>query len=459
VAAKSKKARLVRTADEFDLGRLVQMLQMPRDGRSTIHAWSLSQIFEARNAQMRGDFLLAARLAESMRTDDALAVAYENRLAPQRCIPVEMRPAKNARGAAIAKEAEALFGQDGIGIHPDTTSDIEGCLVNHGVAFGTCVATPREDGSRIDFELKYWPIEYVKWDQFYRVFKTRVDFTEISAGDMPNDPSLGPLSAYEVPIIHGDGRWVIFKKHEIDPFKQEAAIIPASIVWARHAFAARDWAKSSVAHGSAKVLGTMPEGVALQNADGVQTREASAMIELLRSIASSDSPVGLKPFGSVVDFMTNNSTAWQVFSELVSNAEKAAARIYLGTDGTLGTQGGAPGVDIESLFGVAATKVEGDLRCIERGILTGVIEPWCALNFGDSSLAPKRCYKIADDDENADRAELAKRNAAFWADLKGSRDAGIAITQEYVDGLAGDYGVRAPKLPVAPAPAAPPVAA
>jgi hypothetical protein len=136
-----------------------------------------------------------------------------------------------------------------------------------------------------------------------------------------------------------------------------------------------------------------------------------------------------------------------VWHELVLNAEKAAARIYLGTDGTLGAQGGAPGVDITALFGVATTKVQGDFQCIERALLTGLIEPWCALNFGDSTLAPTRRYLLPDPDEDARRASVGTRRSAFFADIKASRDNGFEITQAYVEATAKAYDVDAPLLP------------
>jgi hypothetical protein len=450
LGAKSKRAAIIRKASEFDIARLSAQLKEPKDSRGNINAWSLAQIFSAREAQLRGDFHQPARMAEQMRTDDALYVAYENRLAPQRCIPVEMVPAKGARGASIASEAEALFGQSGVGIHPDTKADIHGCLVNHGVAFATITANPRDDGSRIDFELHYWPIEYVQWHPYYKIFLARTDILDVPTGDISNDPTLAPQVTYQVPIVHGDGRWVVFTKHEDLPFRQEAALLAAAIVWARHAYACRDWTKGSVAHGSAKFIGELPEGLPIQQ-DGSLTPEASALLELLRTLLSSDSPVGIRPPGSKTEFVTNNSNAWQVFSELVKNAEKAAARIYLGTDGTLGSTGGAPGVDITALFGVASTKVRGDLECLERGINTGVIEPWCAINFGDSSNAPKLRYVLPNEEQSSERDDYAKRNTAFFLDLKSARDAGLEITQEWVDALATKYGVETLALKTAPA--------
>jgi hypothetical protein len=438
MGAKPKRASKVRNASEFNLSRLAARL-LPPPEVSSVYAWTLAEIMSARDAQMRGQFAMAVRLAASMRTDDALAVARANRLAPQRCIRVEIVPAPGARGKGPAKEAEALYGQDGVAVSPGTRADINGCLVDHGVAFAYNILTPREDGSRIDIEVRYWPIEHVRWDSWKRCFVTHVG---------SSDDERISFSTEEEPIVHGDGRWIVFSTHDHEPFKQEAAVLPGALVWARHAFAIRDWAKSSVAHGSAKVIGEMPEGVALQDAAGL-TAEAMAFAELLRAIATGDAPVGIRPAGSKTEFLTNNSTAWQIWTELVGNAEKAAARIYLGTDGTLGAAGGAPGVDISQLFGVALTKVQGDLAAITRGLQTGSIEIWCALNFGDSSLAPSRRYMIPDADADADRAATKERSEAAFAHIKGAKELGFVVDQKYVDDVSALYDVTAPKLPEA----------
>jgi hypothetical protein len=429
---------------------------MPRDGRTTIDSWSLEEIFAAREEQMLGQFVRPSRMAEMMRTDDAIAVAWENRLAPQRCIPVELQAMPGARAEAIAHEAEALYGANGVGIHAEVLADIHSDLVNHGIAFGCNVATPREDGSRIDLEMRYWPLEYVRWDPVFRVFKARADPNTVQPGDIPNSPynEYGFIGGFWIPVIHGDGRWVIFKKHELEPFRKEAAILPAALVWARHAFAARDWAQGSRAHGSAKVIGELPAGIPLQSPDGQMSQEASAFIALMKDIALAKAPVGIRPAGAKTEFLVNSSTAWQVWSELVLNGEKAAARIYLGTDGTLGTQGGAPGIDIQELFGVATTKVRGDLEAITRAIDTGVIEPWCAINFGDSNLSPKRRYVLPNVEQEEVRKDMATRNDAFYSALVKARQAGITLTPVYVAELSKDYGVRPPDFA---APIAPPV--
>lgn len=448
MGARSKAARSVRLAEEFNLSRLSHEIRSPKDGNGSINSWSLAQIFQAREEQMNGSFVRPARMAEQMRTDDALAVAFENRLAPQRCISVELTPAKGARAKAIAKEGEALFGPKGVGVTPEVMHDLTGCLVNHGIAVGYLIHTPREDGSRVDVSLYYWPIEYVRWDEFNQTFMAKCEPGSPHTGDINADPSVTQqqfISGTEVPIVHGDGRWVLFAKHSCKPFRH-AAILSACLVWARHAFALRDWAKGSVAHGNAKVIGEMPEGVSLQK-DGALTSEAAAFLELLRAIGSADSPIGIRPAGSKTEFLTNNSSAWQVWSELVANADKAAARIYLGTDGTLGSQGGAPGIDITALFGVAATIVRGDLECLQRGIDTGVIQPWCAINFGDSSLAPSRRYVIPNEEEESVRENYSKRSKAFHDAVSDLRKNGFAVDQQIVESLANVYGIETPSLP------------
>jgi len=434
MGAKSKRAKRTRHAAEFDVARIRHMLTPPKGSGVPLTSWTLAEIFAARDAQMRGDFLRPARMAESMRTNYALAVALDARLAPQRCLKTQIVAAKGARGESIAAEGAALYGDHGIGISADTKASIHACLVTHEIAFAQCVATPREDGSRVDFELQAWPIEHVRWDVIDGCYKTRVD------------PASDPDGLGEIPIVHGDGRWIIFQRFAIDPHKH-AAILAAAIVWASLAYALRDWAKSSVAHGSAKVIGALPAGVSLQDENGNMTEEASAMAELLRAIASSDSPVGIKPAGSEVDFLTNNSTAWQIFHELVNNGEKAAARIYLGTDGVLGATGGAPGVDIQALFGVAATKVEGDLACLSRGFQT-LIDVWTAVNFGDSSLAPRHRYMLPDADADAARASEATRTAAFYEEIKLARANGFDVAQAFVDKVAERHGISAPTLPI-----------
>lgn len=441
MGAPSKRARKTRSKQEFDLRDLATAFTPPKDPQNA-YSWNLTDIVTARNEQMRGRFRLPAEMAKGMRTDAAMAVPWKNRLAVPRCLGVELVPAKGARGASIANEAEGSFGNEGVSITPDGAADIQDCLVDHGLAVAQCTPKVRDDGSRVDITVSPWPIKFVRWDPTDQVLKTQTEG--------------GP----EVPIVHGDGRWLVFKQHEIDPWTKDAAILPGCLVWARHATSLQHWIKGSAVHASAKAIAELPLGVALKGKDGKVSLEAKAMMELLKLIVSADSPFGIRPAGSKIDFIASQSTAWQIWNELSANAERWGARIYTGSDAMLGSKGGAPGVDIVALFGVLTTLVQGDVAALERGFATA-IDIWCALNFGDSTLAPRRRYKLPDPDAAARVEIVSKRRTAFYADIKAARENGFEVNQDYVDATAKEYEVDPPKLAAAPvtSPAASPAAA
>ncbi len=426
----SKRKTIVRAGGEFDIARLTSRLYAPSSSPG-VFCWDLPAIRGARDEQLAGQFYRPAQLAAAMRTDFALFTASRNRLAPLRCIGVDVAPANTSSDAKrIAREGAALFGASGIGVRPETLLDVAGDIADHGVAFGCITANARPDGSRVDFDLSYWPIQWAYWDAYQRTFMARVH------------------QGQAVPITHGDGRWVVFAKSEFEPFRREACVLPGALVWASHAFANRDWASGSTAHGNVKIIGKLPSGIDIQKEDGSLTNEAAALLELLKAMANPGIPVGIAPAGAEVELMANSSTAWQVWSELSTMGEKAAARIYQGTDALMGSAGGAPGVDISALFGVATTIVQGDLDCITRALQTGYIEPWCAVNFGSSALAPSRRYLMPDADADKERESYARRSAALHDEVKRLRENGFDVNVEVVAALAKRYDVDAPTLPV-----------
>jgi len=455
--AASKRARVVRDAREFDSSDLQALVRSPMTPPAA-YSWSIADIVAARDAQMAGRFRLAARLAESFGTDGSLFTARGVRLAPVQSLDVDIKAGRGPRSDKIADEADALFGVSGASISRETETSIRSALVDHGVAFGKISWTVRPDGSRVDPILSAWPIEFVWWDAARGYFYTQVRMLSEETDPTPETPYSMPTqigSGYAIrAIVHGDGQWVVFQKSEVLPFRADAALLPAALVWARIAFALRDWSKGASTHGNAKVVGELPADTPLTDSDGAMTSEAAAFLNLVQAIASQESPVGIKPAGSKIEYMVNTSHAWEVWKELVSLSQSDAARIYLGTDGVLGAQGGAPGVDVQALFGVAVAKIQGDLACIERGIQTGLISPWCALNFGDDKQSPTRRYVFPDPDAAQVRADFATRNAAFLSDVKGYREGGFVLTQTLVDTIAKAHGVPSPLLPVANAPPA-----
>jgi hypothetical protein len=420
----SRSPKRTRTSEEFEAARRSNERAPKR--AQPLSGWrDIEEIRAARTDQLAGRFAKPVQLAASMRTESALFTAYLNRLAPQSVIQTALVPCPGVRGEAVAAKARNSV------IVPGTVlTGIVGTLVNHGVAIGYVRHTPNDEGTRVDMRLEEWPLEYVRYDPFHELLMTSVQ------------------EGYQtVPIVHGDGHWIIFRKFGILPWTQDAAILPAGFVWAAASGGVSDWAASSMAHGLAKIVGELPEGVPLQGEGGALTAEADAFLRMLQDLASGDAAAGIRVAGSKTEFLANGSTAWQVFSELVNNREKAAARIYQGTDATLGSVGGAPGVDITALFGVAATKVLGDFAAIEQGLNTGLYEPWTAINEGDSRYAPRHKYLVPDPDADAKSAEQAARRERLFAIVDRMKTLQMVVDQAVIARLCKDLMIDdIPKL-------------
>ncbi len=419
LAAVEKIVPRTRTADEF---ATVITVDPPRRLQA-IFSWTLESIRAARDEQSIGIFARAVRMAEAMRTDDALFNAYLTRIAPTQSLSTRLDPTGGARGARVARKA-----QESCIVPRSVLLGIHGTLANHGVAIGHVVRETTEDGGRVDMRLEEWPLEHVRWNPTTETLQTQT------------------RAGLIVDAIHGDGQWVVFRKFAVDPWKQDACVRPGCLVWAAHADGLANWAGSARSHGLAKLVGEMASGVPLKNEDGTLSEAAQAFVQMMQDLASGDSVVGVRPAGAKTDVLANPSTMWQVFSELITNREKAAARIYLGTDAILGSVGGAPGVDISELFRVASTRLQGDVQAIQDALNTGLYQPWTAVNYGDSSYAPVFAYNIPDPDKAQTSEQRDTRRKALLAVIKEYRDQGMTVDQNVINRLAKEYGVDDPPV-------------
>jgi hypothetical protein len=404
------------------------------------YTWLLESIRAARDAQLRGQFDLPVRLAEAFRTDDALFTAYQARVATQSSLALEWSAAE----AGAGKVSSLDRAKREIVTPQHTRESLLGTLANHGVAIGYVQYEPQPDGVT-RMLLTEWPLEHVRFNPTTDRLETRV-----------KDGS-GPVT-----ITHGDGRWVVFRKFGIAPWTQDACVLPGALLWAAHASGLSDWAAAAYSHGQIKLVGTLPDGFALQGTDGVVlTPDAQAFLNMLAGMSSGEVSAAVTPFGSKTELLTNGSTAWQVFEKLIENRERAAARIYLGTDALLGAQGGAPGVDIAALFNVASTRIQGDLDALERGYREGMIEPWCRFNGIPLKAAPRLTYLVPDPDADKRSEQASAAVERLSNAMKHMRDAQLEVSQEVVNALALVLAVPVPtvlaskgeaKVPIALAP-------
>lgn len=388
------------------------------------YTWNLEAIRSARDAQLRGQFDRPVRLAEAFRTNDALFTAYQTRVAVQNAIRLLWSPADTDAGRAIAPIAELA-----VSAPQCVRESIVGTLANHGIAVGYVLhetVADAERGAVVRMRLTEWPLEHVRYNPSTCTLETRT------------------RDNGAVTIMHGDGRWILFSKFGVAPWTQDACVLPGALVWAAHGGCMADWAAASFSHGQPKVVGKLREGTTLQNPDGTTTPEAHAMLNTLAALVGGDAGAGILPAGSEALLLYNGSTAWQVFKELGLDRAKAAQRIYLGTDATLGSQGGAPGVDIAALFNVASTRIQGDLEALERGFREGMIVPWCAMHGVAPEDAPELTYAMPDVDGERRSAQEASAVERLGAIVDTMKKAGLEVTQDTIDALVQVLGVSVP---------------
>lgn len=436
MAPRSKKATVTRTASEFDVDRLLNVTVSPPTNDQITSGWDPAAMRRARLDLQQGQFSNPCALLTQVLTDPACFASFENRLAPIRGLGSMIVPKGDkdptARARRQAEEAEPLYGDRGISLSLPTQVTLNKFLAAMGLSVAVQNWVPRPDGSRIDPIISAWPMHLVKWNRTERKLQTMIDTGNI------------------VDIVHGDGRWIIARKEEIDPWKAGALVALAG-AWMDRAYGIRDRARSSITHGNAKILGELPAGVKLLSKDGKSlSTEAKAMLRLLTDMLSGLA-AGIRPAGSKVDYLVNGSQAWEIWRNIIEGDAADIAGILLGTFGN--AKGGNSYVKDSYLYGVRNDIVEGDLTSIGDAVHTGSMLPWAAINFGDSDSAPLREYKLPDADQQARIASLTERMLGFFAVIKAAKDAGTTLSQDWVDDLARQYEI--PTIQALASPSAP----
>lgn len=380
-------------------------------------SWTRDAIAAAVAAQIRGTFSSAVQLQRSLLKEPAIFAASENRLAPQRGLAREVSPPKGAvlagTSSAILEEARRNFTSDSsVALSPGVIADDHERLVFHGFAVGQVVWAPRGDGSREDPVVTPWPLEATEWSESDRML-------------------IATTTDGRVPIEHGDGRWVVVRKHSDTPWRR-GAIVPLGTIWPDLAFGRRDRSLNAQSHGDDKWLGFLPEGVAIDSPEG------AAMLDELEHLYDFQR-ASIFAHGAQVRRDQSTSTNWQIFKELLESDDKAAQKILLGQDGTMTNSGGSY-VKAWGLFGVRNDLVEGDLSSLGAAYSTGLVRPWSIVNFGRWDRLAYQ-WLIPDADEDARRESLAARSDAFFRTIDAARKAGFVVDQAMADRLAEQYGL------------------
>ncbi len=400
---------------------------------TALGSWTREAIVAARDAQARGSFRTAAKLGRAMVSEPSIFAALVNRLAPHRGLPRTIcREGLTGTPAAILEEARAHFASDtSTGLPPGVLADTFRLLAVHEFAVAQIEWVPRADGSRLDAFVSPFELDSLEWFE--------------------SDRKLYAWTVEEgrVEVVHGDGRWIVFARSADKPWTN-AALLPLATLWPELALGRRDRSQNAESHGDDKWIGYLPEGVPIDSASGAAM--LSEMVELYQARRAS-----LFPYGSKVERNEALGQNFQIFKELIEADSKDAQRILLGQDASVNNSGGNY-IKAKELFGVRSDIVESDLHTVGACLSTGLLRPWSLVNFGRWDRLQYE-WKIPDADEDARRGSIAERRAKLWEDLEAARAAGAVVDQPYVDALAAEYGVSAPRLAAQPSQDAPPAAA
>lgn len=403
---------------DFDTAYLAHAFAAPID-LTAQYAWRVPTIHCVRDEHMRGEFSRSTPLAAAMKTCAPIYSSLLNRIAPPSGLQRRIVGAEDERGEMIRREAAASFGSRSLAFAPGVLSDGFETLAMAGFFVDQNIWTTRENGSRRDVRLEPWPTEAITVDG--------------ATGELVAMTLDGP-----VPIVHGDGKWVVGRLHHSKPW-QWGAIIALAALWPDNAFGKRDRSQAAEAHGQIKPIGTLPQNVPIDSDEG------RFMVRMMQAFQRSRSG-GLKPFGSTVEFPSSDSAAWQIFRDIISSSASEIAKILLGQDATSGLGKDAPGVG-PALFGVRNDIVERDIRDgMEPALTLGTLRPWTAINFGRVDAHPAIQWDIPDADEDARVKSLADRTKAFNEALQGYRANRFVVDQTLVNALAVEFKVRAPIL-------------
>jgi len=232
----------------------------------------------------------------------------------------------------------------------------------------------------------------------------------------------------------------VARLHSITPWEW-GSTKPLAMAWADRMFGKRDRGQHAETHGIGKIVAELPPKVSLDDDEG------EAVAELCQALRTHRAG-GVVPHGTTIKILESMSQGWQIYRELIGGENTDIAQVLLGQDGSMTNEGGNY-IKAAMLTGVRKDIVEGDLGAEARALNTGLLAPWAQLN-GGPSLTITTQWLFPDPDEDERKAEISRRHDAFNKAIKEYRANGFVVDQRFVDNLAEQYGIPAPKLSDSP---------
>lgn len=296
----------------------------------------------------------------------------------------------------------------------DLHAYLEGELADFGMGFCAVQWIPTGGGGAVVPVIEPWPLSAVEL----------VDgrLTAMLA-DGKNEP-----------ICPGDGRWIMIAASKHEPWRQ-GAVRSIAEPFISNSQARRDSDRLSEATGQNPVIGSLPESTA---AGGDDEKAFRATIEGI----STGKQAVLKRDGYAIERLRSHGAEHvEIFASNFRVRHSDIAHAYVGQDGT--AEKGSTGTygAVKVLDGVREDIVIRD--CLSLAAADSqLIVPYCYYNHGRSDLAPRSCYLVPDQGEEArsKQAREEKRAArkAFHEELTAFGD---GLTPEIVLAVAREHEI------------------
>ena len=387
----------------------------------TLSQWDVGTIRDARDAHLQGHFQASAQLSQGMLVDGRIYAARLQRVAPALGILREVVGGPRWNGKGLTETVRAAVGdmmlRDGPCFAPGVLAETVDTAAVLGEAILQNITTTRPDGSRVDVEVRPWPMTQARWNESKK--RHQVFTTEGIIDIEPND-----------------GKWIVVQPYGPRSFKH-GAILPLAMLWADRAYAMRDRGNHSAAHGSINIVGTLPEGVKPQSKDGIAFRDGIRLLQQARSGI-------VKQYGSNVEAFEPKTLAWQIFGQIIDGD---AADIALILQGIL-PGGDGPYKSIPQLDGVRYDHVKRDTSALQWSLQMGLVRHYVRWNFGDDpDLVPEHRWIVPDPRELERVDALTNRYKALASIVTSWRAAGLMVTEEMLEALSQRLGLDSVPVP------------
>jgi hypothetical protein len=381
--------------------------------RAWLGEWTVDRIREHRDAHQAGRIFAGKRLCRFFRRDSNYVGALGQRVAPW----LATNHVLVGGDERLRLEVEPQIGLRGPMLTPPVLREMAEDLASCGLAVLQNVWRPRPDGSRWDVVCVPWDLEFVDTDSFGRLYAITTEG--------------------RIPIHHGDGKWIVARTVENHPY-EHGAVVPLALHIADRGHTIVDGANAKFAIGNPKMHATLPEKIGVQ--DPVGKSLEAAVAELWQGVRHIMTTAGTK-----LEKLEFSGGGYQLFPQSLKISKTDIFFALTGQDGSATNEGGSY-AKAQFLQGVLRDWVTADTQSGGTAFTTGLLQPYAAVNRGDSSLAPILGWPLPDP-ENAERLKaLAVRILDYCTVVERYQQTGHVVTPQFARDLARVFEVPAPEL-------------